>query len=634
MAENVFQKNIEALAQRDAKLAQKILTYVPESMPQLVQEKGFYNFVYKNKYLHNQENPLAEAKEIFSRAENTPVAIHMIYGMGLGYLFQVTSANSKGTVILYEPDLAILKAAFALVDFSGDILKENVYIADDIETAGEYIYRKSNMKNTPLLLSTISYREFDEQKFNELVIEMQKLVGSFGLDLKFTKEKFYPVLCDIINNTPKLINEIPLTEIRDFYKGKTAVVVSAGPTLDRNIETIKKYRDNIVLIVVGTAMRTISAHGLTPDFLCIIEAFDCSAQIKDLDLENINFVTEPFSNPNLKSFKFKHVFSHVSSNMPVNKFWCEIAGGLDNSEYLSKGSVSYTALNTARILGCSKIAFVGQDLAYIEGQCYSKDSAYKDLECVYNEETQKWEIGAKDFDSYANALTNYGDKEFKYEVAKKRLRDLNGSLYYVKGINGDMIPTESVYAAFLRPLKEFVQMYPDREYFNTSLVGAQIDGFENVPLEEVLKDTTPITEREFNISFSFDKELIKENLFKAKKTLTPITIIIDEIKKACKNLKNDINRYRTINQEVLKGLKKISTGYLALSSDYTKQSMIFDFISISERTDIDYEMKMTQSFSVESVNNITDKIAEFASVTESKINTVSAIIEHTIGELG
>lgn len=620
--------------QKDTNLANKILAFVPETMPQLVQENGFYNLKYKNKYLHNPKNPLAEAKEIFSMAENSPVAIHMVYGLGLGYLFQITSANSKGTVILYEPDLAILKTAFALVDFSNDILKENVYITDNIEIAGDYIYRKSNMKNTPLLLSTISYRELDEVKFSELVMEMQKLVGSFGLDLKFTKEKFYQVLCDIINNTPKLVNEIPLAEIRDLYKGKTAVVVSAGPTLDRNIETIKKYRENIVLIVVGTAMKAISSHGITPDFLCIIEAFDCSAQIKDLNLENVNFVTEPFSNPMLKTFKFKRVFSHPSSNMPVNRFWCDIAGGLDNSEYLSKGSVSYTALNTARILGCSKIAFVGQDLAYVEGQCYSKDSAYKDLECAYNEKTQKWEIMAKDFDNFANALTNHGDMKLKREVAHKRLSDLNNSLYYVKGVNGDMIPTESVYAAFLRPLREFTEMFPNIEYFNTSLVGAQIDGFKNVPLEDILKDTSPIADREFDVSFHYDKELIKENLFKSKKSLTPITIILEEMKKTGKSLKNDIKRYRAVNQDILKRLRKLSTGYLALSTDYTKQSMIFDFISINERTDLDYELKMTQEMTVQSVENIVNKINEFVQVTENKINTVSSMIEHTIGELG
>ena len=402
---NLLEKNLTALANKDRELAERIAKHIVSDVPQLVNENGFYNLVYKNTYLHNRQNPLAEAKEIFSMAANSPVAIHLVYGLGLGYLFQVASANSAGTVILYEPDLNILKIAFSLVDFSNDILKNNVFISDNLEKTGEYIYKKSNTKNTPLMLTTPAYRDMNTQKFNEMVETLQRMIGRYNLDLKYTQQKFFPIARTIIQNIPNLIKEPPLSSIKDFYKGQTAVVVSAGPTLDRNIETIKKYRDNIVLIVVGTAMKTLAKHGITPDFLCIIETYDSSKQIEGLDLSEVNFVTEPFSNINLRKFKFKQIYSHISDNMPVNSFWSNIINE-NTEEYLSKGTVSYTALNVTRILGCSKIVMVGQDLAYIEGQCYSKDSAYKDLECRFNKENNRWEITAKDFDSFADSLSN------------------------------------------------------------------------------------------------------------------------------------------------------------------------------------------------------------------------------------
>ena len=94
---NIFLKNINALNIKNPALAQKSQNYVPTALPQLVKENGVYNFLYKDALIHNKINPLAEAKEIFSMAVNTPVSIHLIYGLGLGYLFQVTSLNSKGT---------------------------------------------------------------------------------------------------------------------------------------------------------------------------------------------------------------------------------------------------------------------------------------------------------------------------------------------------------------------------------------------------------------------------------------------------------------------------------------------------------------------------------------------------------
>lgn len=601
-------------------------------IPQLVQQNGFYNFQYKGKSLHNILNPLGEAREIFAMAENKPDTIHFIYGLGLGYLFQVASQNSQGIVILYEPDLNLLKMAFTFVDFSNDILKNNVYITDNLEKATEYIHRFSNTKNTPLLLSTTGYRELNEDKFNELVSELQRIVGMFSLDLKYTQEKFYPLLTMMINNIPHLVKQIPLAQIKDIYKGKTAVVVSAGPTLDRNIETIKKYRDNIVLFVVGTAHKAISEHGITPDFLCIIESYDSSRQIEGIDLSKTYFITEPFSHPNLYNANFKGIFTHISKNLPLNDIWCSISG-TTNDEYLSKGTVSYTALNSARILGCSKIILVGQDLAYIEGQCYSKDSAYKDLKCSFNSEKNKWEITAKDFEAFSNAISNSPNAEERKWVAQDRLKNLNGALYYVKGINGDMIPTESVYAAFIKPLEEYTQLYPDREYINTSLVGAQINGFKNMPLEEALSGISEKLERDIKPDFMYDSKFIKDNLFKLKEELQPAKLFTEEIKKTVKNIKNDIKRYRTVNADILKSLKKLTTGYVAISSDFAKNNKLFDFMTMTEKINLDYEMKMTKTFTLESISAIVEKINNYCLEADKKIEEISNLINNVLGEI-
>ncbi len=629
---NIFEKNINALAVKDRELASKLASHIITEIPQLVQENGFYNLVYKNVYLHNRQNPLQEALEIFSQAKNEPVAIHLIYGMGLGYLFQVASQKSLGTVILYEPDMNILKLVFTLVDFSGDILKNNVYIASTLDRAGEYIYQKSNTKNIPLMLSTAAYRELDENKFNELVTELQRMVGSYGMDLRYTREKFYPLLQKMIANLPCFIHEIPLAEFKDFYKGKTAVVVSAGPTLDRNIDTIKKYRDNIVLFVVGTAMRTIAKHQITPDFLCIIEANDCSKQIAGLDLSDVNFITEPFSHPNLRKFKFKNVYSHISANQPVNFFWREISG-VNIEEYWSKGTVSYAALNCARILGCSRIVLVGQDLAYVEGQCYSKDSAYKDLVCCLNKETGKWEITAKDFDNFCASLSNSPNEEVRIKTAKKRLQDLNNALYYVKGINGDMIPTESVYAAFIRPLREFAEHFNDREYINTSLVGAQIDGYKNMPLEEALADSPRIDNRELISDFKYDIDKICENIHSVVTNFNYAREKMQEGAKLIKTLNNERKRYRAVNPEILKIFKKLSMNYYELSAVYAKKNLLFDFITTAERIDLDYEMKMTVEFTPKTIENITDKINTYYQNAQKRMDIISEALIKVCGEL-
>lgn len=618
---NLFQKNIEALSRKNTELAVKLQQYVFTEVPQVVQENGAYNLSYKNHFLHNRQNPLGEAREIFSMCENSPVSIHLIFGLGLGYLFQLTSLNSKGTVILYEPDLNILKMVFSLVDFSNDLLKDNVFIYDNLNNVAEAIYKKSGMQNSPQLLSLPSQRKIYNETFEDLVKKLQELVGAYNLDLKYTKEKFYKSTRMILRNFPKLINEIPLVKLKDRFKGKTAVIVSAGPTLDKNIETIKKYRKNFVLFVVGTALKTIVKNNITPDFVLIIETHNSSKQLEGIDTKNFNFISEPYSHPKLREFEYKNVFTHISANNPINELYKEITDE-DISEYSSKGTVSYTALNSARILGCSKIILVGQDLAYLEGQCYSKDSAYKDLICTKNLETGKWEIQAKDFDAFVASLSNSENEETRIKVAKRRLENLNKALYYVKGIQGDMLPTESVYSSFIKPLSEYTQIFNDREYINTSLVGAQIDGFKNVSLEEALKDTEPVGDLDLATNFAFNKDKIKEKFYSEFDKLKSVQPTIAEGKRLIQSIRNDLKRSRAVNANILKTLKKISLNYISISSDFTNTSKLFDFAITSNRIDLDYEFKMTTNFDFSNVSSIIEKLGLFYDTAEEKITSL------------
>ena len=629
---NIFQKNINALAQKNEALAKKLLTYIPTEVPELKQENGAYNLFYKSLYLHNPQNPLGEAQEIFAMAENSPIAIHLVYGLGLGYLFQVASLKSLGTVILYEPDLNIMKIAFTLVDFSNDILKRNVFITDNLDQVGDYIYTRSNTKNTPLLLTTTAYRELNSGDFVKIVEELQRMVGMFGLDLKYTKQRFYGLTLGLINNIPNLLSEIPFAELKNRCVGKTAVVVSAGPSLDRDIEILKKYRGKYILFVVGTAAKTVFAHGIKPDFVCIIESYDASKQLAGLDLSDVNFITEPTAHKNLRNFKFKQTYSHAAVNLPVNALWSEIAD-IDLQEYWSKGTVSYTSLNCARILGCSKIILAGQDLAYIEGQCYSKDSAYKDLECRFNKEFNRWEIAARDFEHYAQSLSNSPDAEIRKRVAIERLKNLNSALYYVKGINGDMIPTESVYAAFIKPLSEYTQRFNDREYINASLVGAQIDGFKNMALEDALKDSETIEKRDFSVDYKYDVEAIKQKLIKQKSSLVEACKMLDVGLRQSNSLKNNLNRAHSVNADILKSLKKISMNYLDLSSSFAEKNKIYDFITTSVKLDLDYEMKIMREFTFESVSNINEKLFEYYDVALKRVKTIDTNLAKVIEEI-
>ena len=88
----LFEKNIGLL--KDSSLRENLEKYNCEEQPILTQTTG-YNLQYKGLDLHNTANPLQESKNTFANLKNNENAIHLIYGLGLGYLFQIASSLSK-----------------------------------------------------------------------------------------------------------------------------------------------------------------------------------------------------------------------------------------------------------------------------------------------------------------------------------------------------------------------------------------------------------------------------------------------------------------------------------------------------------------------------------------------------------
>ena len=75
---------------------------------------------------------------------------------------------------------------------------------------------------------------------------------------------------------------------------------------------------------------------------------------------------------------------------------------------------------------------------------------------------------------------------------------MNSRLTFVDGQNGEKLLTEIDYASFVHYYEQFAYDYaslsPDLELVNTSIGGAQINGFKNLSLESVLGNLKPLNE--------------------------------------------------------------------------------------------------------------------------------------------
>lgn len=633
----MLDKNLAGIARYNPELVEEILKITSlKNLIELTETKlQEPNLLFNGIPLHSPEGADEEIKNVFSQILNNKNSRHFVIGMGLGYLFKECCEKSKGVVMLYESNLEILRVTLEIVDFSKELFQPNVFVASDTEFLKRIYYTHKDYQLNYSILTLDSYQKFvyndQMQEINEQILSAFRIINTNFNVLKL--DEFVSIQFTM-DNLPKTLDGIPLKEIAGCYKGKTAVVVSAGPTLDENIEAIKKNRDKFVLFTVGAALKSLLKNGIVPDFANVIEQNDFSGQFSECDLSDINLIIEPLCNSSFYNLKPKKMFMYPSEIRNANAFWAKITG-TDISGYMSGGTVSYQALESAKLLGCEKLILVGQDLAFLDNKCYAKGSAYDGLTFKINEDGgAEFENSEADIDSYKSIDANIPEDvktQIAADIVKARVTITQDAFYYVKGINGDMLPTYRPYALFADNLADFAYENKGLDLINTSMRGAQINGFKNIPFEQAIKDVS-----------NFDRSVVSPNFkFDKKKVLNNLKFELDELKSMFANFpkafefiskyEKELNLRRTFTDKSLKYIQELVGIYKYLS---TQGNSMYYSISLNEDIEIMYKMNETENFDVNAAKEIFALLKTYFFNNNDKIHAMIARIEGVINLLG
>ncbi|MDP4528328.1 DUF115 domain-containing protein [Alkalimonas delamerensis] len=171
-------------------------------------------------------------------------------------------------------------------------------------------------------------------------------------------------------------------------------VVGNGPSLDDSIETIKQYLGKAIIISCGTALRSLHANGIQPDFHAEVEqnraTYFWINQVKDPSyLKGINLLSVNGIHPDTAAL-FKDVFLCFKDG-ESSTFWFQKAlekrGVKIASLSYAYPTVANLVMNYILRLGSEIIYLFGVDLGFIDVRYHhSKSSAYyrKDGSEIYD----------------------------------------------------------------------------------------------------------------------------------------------------------------------------------------------------------------------------------------------------------
>ncbi len=382
---NVYIKNLKALEEKDRPLAVKIRATLDDPRVRLIKVGGKATAievscgngetaVFQKQILPSNVRRITERKQ-FGFSE-----VIILLGIGLGEtLAETLAASDAGTfILLVESSPAHFKKLLEGFDVSGLICDPRVVISvgespvDAIMHRLEEEFGVFTRSNFQVIKNGIAV-SCDEAYYQEAekVLARQKQMAEGNLA---SISRLSPVWQEnIFSNLDAILRNPGIKHLFGRMAGIPAVIVAAGPSLDKNCPWLVKARDSMVIICVDTALKTLLKNGVTPHFVVALDALlhnyfhMAGAERPDYTLV-VNPVTYPL------------ILSECAGPMMVTSYsepmvqWLEQFTG-DLGQNLTGGSVATAAFDLAMRMGCSPIILTGQDLAFTGNRTHSGGGA-------------------------------------------------------------------------------------------------------------------------------------------------------------------------------------------------------------------------------------------------------------------
>ncbi len=332
----------------------------------------------------------AEKKAYFD--ENFPKhPVIFLYGFGNGKLVDYLLKNPKHKrVIVFENELAPLFYALHEFEWAKDLRKERLipfYVPKLNPAQLEVLFRMKDINTALKTYNFTSECKFYETHYKETIEQInQKLIESvrFAFLVKGNDPKDSLIGIEhTLKHLPKMLARPSLKELLKARKhnAKTAIVVSTGPSLTKQLPLLKEYADKAIIICADSAYVFLHKQGIKPDYVLSLERVPETAELFNNDFgefdKGIDFVLVSLTHPKTIEYIEKNNRKYMLVLRPL-LFPTYLK--LPDFGYLGTyHSVSNMCFELAVYLGCENIILIGQDLAYsTEGESHPDGYIFKE----------------------------------------------------------------------------------------------------------------------------------------------------------------------------------------------------------------------------------------------------------------
>ncbi|EID8639952.1 motility associated factor glycosyltransferase family protein, partial [Campylobacter jejuni] len=414
-------KNIQALLSGvNEPLGNKLLNFIQNKTCSRFNIDENLNIYDKTHNVFMYEN-LEEELNFFYQSilEKTPrYPFVCIYGIGNALLIKNLSKHYKH-LFVFESEIELFILALSTIDLSEELCSGKIYLIDikeervdiqllilfDMKDMFEYLSLYE------MFVNNVYYKKFYEDiwhKADELCEKNIKIViRNLGLNLTIS----FQCYSHLLQNIPSMLGSIPFQRILSERKNKfdNAIVVSAGPSLAKQLSLLKAYQDKAVVFCADGALSMLEKEGVVPDYVLNIDFEDLPLRFfknkqNKLSLNILSCATHP---------SLVHFLDNKSVILRDDPLYQSF--NLNDFGYIDTGThVSHFSYTLALALGFKNIIMIGQDLAFDEeGNSHSKGFDFGEK---FEEEHKKYKLKTQAYGGKGEVLTHITWNDYRIKL--------------------------------------------------------------------------------------------------------------------------------------------------------------------------------------------------------------------------
>ncbi|EAJ7320630.1 motility associated factor glycosyltransferase family protein [Campylobacter coli] len=376
----ILEKNIQALLSGvNEPLGNKLLNFIQNKTCSHFNIDENLNIFDKTHNVFMYEN-LEEEINFFYQSilEKTPrYPFVCIYGIGNALLIKNLAKHYKH-LFVFESEIELFILALSTIDLSEELCSGKIYLVDiEEERVDIQLLILFDMKDMfeylslyEMFVNNVYYKKFYEDIWHKADELCEKNIEVIVRNLISNLNIGFECYSHLLQNIPFMLESIPFQRILSERKNKfeNAIVVSAGPSLAKQLPLLKAYQDKAVIFCADGALSMLEKEGIVPDYVTNLDFTDLAMKFFQ-NKENKTSLNVLSCATHLSLVHFLDNKSVVLRDDPLYQRF-----NLNDFGYIDTGThVSHFSYTLALALGFKNIIMIGQDLAFDEeGNSHSK----------------------------------------------------------------------------------------------------------------------------------------------------------------------------------------------------------------------------------------------------------------------